>query len=54
MGMSTLGWEGVGSGSLQWSYRVEAGLHHGRLGLQPRQVAADEAAQEGDVGAGDT
>lgn len=36
------------------SHRVEAGLHHGRPGLQPGQVAADEAAQEGDVGVGGT
>lgn len=33
---------------------VEAGLHHSWPGLQPGQVAADEAAQEGDIGAGGT
>lgn len=37
----------------QWghqSHRVEAALQHSRLRLQPRQVTADEVAQEGDVG----
>lgn len=43
-------------GSEPWggSHRVEAGLHHCWLGLQPGQVAADEAAQNGDVRAGGT
>lgn len=43
-------------GSVPWggSHRVEAGLHHRWLGLQPGQVAADEAAQNGDVRAGGT
>lgn len=36
------------------SHRVHAGLQHRRLRLQPGQVAADEAAQEGDVGVGST
>lgn len=39
----------------QWgpgSHRVEAALQHSRLRLQPRQVTADEVAQEGDVGTG--
>lgn len=31
------------------SHRVEAGLHHCWLGLQPRQIAADEAAQDGNI-----
>ena len=51
--------EGLGAwtpGSRCWrgSHRVEAALHDSRPGLQPGQVAADEAAQEGDVGAGGT
>lgn len=40
---------------VQWgpgSHRVEAALQHSRLRLQPRQVTADEVAQEGDVGMG--
>lgn len=43
------GWMPLGD-----THRVEAGLHHGWPGLQPGQVAADEAAQEGDIGAGGT
>lgn len=34
------------------AHRVEAALQHSWLRLQPRQVTADEVAQEADVGAG--
>lgn len=52
-------WDGEGFGTpdtwlllLGGSHRVEAGLHHGWLGLQPGQVPADEAAQEANIRAG--